>query len=104
MKRLILRGIRHSFNLFSAWLEKRDEDTVGWDDAIAHCLDCVAGIIEEAENGNGISRKSVVLSLEIAQTLIENLDNNNVGFDDAFARKIGEIKTAIDLENQKQSQ
>lgn len=101
MKRLILRGIRHSINLFASWLEKRDNDYVGWDDAMAHVLDCVAGIVEEAENGNAISRKSVVLSLEIVQTLLENLDKNDTGIDDSFARKIGEIKDAVDLENQK---
>lgn len=97
MRDLILKGIRHSITLFAKWLGNRDDDNIGWDDAMARVLECISMIIEQAEKGEAISKKTVVLSLEVAQIIAENIDQNTTGVDDAIAFKIGKIKAAIDV-------
>ena len=95
MVKLAIKMIIYSVAMLSAWLESRDDDDTGADDAIAAALDVFGKLLEEYED-NGVSKKVIMLALELVQTLLERLDDDWEGIDDVLAEKIGKLKGLLE--------
>lgn len=97
MKSLIIYGIMNGLNLLSSYLNNKDDNNVGWDDTLARILDYISQLVNLVDEDKAISKKSILICLEIVETILENIDENTEGIDDYLAEQIGEIKKAIDL-------
>ena len=86
--------VAEALQTVAEYLYDRDKDTTGWDDITAACLDMTAEILIGVKNGD--IKKVTLNSLEMVQTILENVDSNNEGWDDELAERIGKIKEKFD--------
>jgi len=94
MVKLAIKAIIYSIAMLSSWLEGKDKNDTGADDAIAAALTVIGKMLEEYED-NGISKKSIMLALEIVEVLLAKMDGNTTGMDDVIADKINKLQDLL---------
>lgn len=94
MVKLAIKAVIYAIAMLSSWLEGRDKNEVGTDDAIAAALEEFGKMLEEYDD-NGVNRKAVIHALASVEVLCSKLDSNDTGLDDSIARQIRKVKDAL---------
>jgi hypothetical protein len=94
MVSLAINAIIYSIAMLSSWLEGKDKNDTGADDAIAAALDVFGQLLKEYKD-NGVSKKVILLALEITEVLLAKMDSNATGVDDKLAEKVGQLKKLL---------